>query len=95
MYLSTEFRKYNSNILGSICQGSHPIAFAIDGVEYDCDTEARINALESGKKNGSFCELCSDPRIEFKVTSEWQNDCDTNGFKIRWRVPVGAVAIYE
>ena len=90
--MSTEFRRYNSE--GSERQGSHPIAFAIDGVEYDCDTEARIKALESGKTNGSFCELCSDPRIEFKVTSEW-NNCDTNGFKIRWRVPVGAVAIYE
>ena len=90
--MSTEFREYNS--IGSERQGSHPIAFEIDGVEYDCGTEARINALEVGKTNGSFCEISSDPRIDFKVTSEW-NNCDINGLKICWRVPVGAVAIYE
>ena len=95
-YVETKFVKYHSNILGSSTIKSHPDYIVVDARKIDCSDNTRNEVMwkefdKEGKKV-NYCKLSNE--VSFKVLSEWDNDANTSGSRIRWRIPKGSKLIW-
>jgi hypothetical protein len=94
-YVVTQFSKYHSNILGSVTERNHPdLAILSDGrkiwINYEKREEVIVKNWESDKKV-KYHDLGG---VEFKVVSEYDNDCDRSGSTIRWKIPKGTKLVW-
>ena len=96
-YIETRFVNYHSNVVGDAIQSTHPDKIELpDGELVDVSGERRYDLIEkdwcknqnSHSKNGGYIKI--ENGVRFRVISQWENDCNSNGNRIRWEVPKGS-----
>jgi DNA-directed RNA polymerase subunit E'/Rpb7 len=100
-YIETKFLNYHSNVVGNYVQSNHPDKIQLpSGKVVDVDGETRFDLIDTDyyingdnhTKKGRYIKL--DKEVRFRVESSWENDCNSNGSRIRWEVPKGSKFIW-